>query len=221
MKNHSFNGIFFIFLLFFLYLFILPCVLVLINTSKNVNFSFDKIDFSMLTNSLFAIILFILQIKLKPLNLEKRNLYLSCFDGIYFFCILFFIRLLISSITILIQSPTTALIEIEKPEKLINWIYSIIFFLLASSREEILYRFLLPQFLLNYFNKEDKKRNRIIIEIICALIFAFPHLYLGFLSVVNAFLSYFVLRFLYLKTKRLSVCILVHFVYNFINLIIC
>ena len=93
----------------------------------------------------------------------------------------------------------------------------------AAFYEEILYRFYLPESLKRNFKiltsgKLDSKKSKqadFVFELAPALIFAFSHIYLGFLAVLNAFFSGIILRICMRKTKSVFVPAIIHCIYNF------
>ncbi len=93
--------------------------------------------------------------------------------------------------------------------------------LCAAAFEEFLYRLYLPQSML-FFIQNAKLKNKnagllktapIAAEILCVLLFALAHRYLGFLAVLNAFFAGSVLRLLAKKTN-IACSWLVHSIYN-------
>ena len=57
-------------------------------------------------------------------------------------------------------------------------------------------------------------------EITGLIFFALAHLYLGIAAVVNAAFAHVVLRLLYKKTNFIWNCVIIHFIYNIISLIL-
>ena len=62
--------------------------------------------------------------------------------------------------------------------------------------------------------------SRIICELTGLLCFAFAHLYMGWISVLNAAFAHIFLRLCYKKIGKLWSCVLSHFIYNVISLIL-
>ncbi len=105
-----------------------------------------------------------------------------------------------------------------------GWFFCALNFLFSAVSEEILYRFFLPDGL-NFIseaakNERIKSALKIFIEFFAALIFAFSHRYLGFFSVANAFFAHGILRFCYKKTGKIELNFILHFLYNFLSLIV-
>ena len=100
----------------------------------------------------------------------------------------------------------------------INFILGVI---CAALFEEIIYRFYLPLAFKELFIKSKFYNNpklSVITEFIAILLFALPHLYLGFLGFLNALVCGFALRMCMIKTRSLWICLAVHGAYNFFAL---
>ena len=109
------------------------------------------------------------------------------------------------------------------PSSPVEWLFCVLTFLFAATYEEIIYRFYFSDALfrlVNYTTLEGKKWVFWMCEAAGCLVFAFAHFYLGITSVVNAALAHVVLRFLYKKTNLIWNCVLIHFIYNIISLIL-
>lgn len=111
--------------------------------------------------------------------------------------------------------------NIIKPEGVKEWTYCLINFFFSSFYEEGVYRFFIPEALL-YFtrNCKDKRMVEIDCEILGMILFALGHIYLGILSVINAAIAYFVLRFCFKKTNSLVPGTAAHFLYNVLQLVV-
>ena len=92
----------------------------------------------------------------------------------------------------------------------------IIQFLVAAFYEETLYRSFVPEFILYLF---DKKTFRLPLEIICIVLFAFSHKYMGYAAVINAFLGGIALRLCAIKTRGIFTGVMAHFTYNLLILV--
>lgn len=102
-----------------------------------------------------------------------------------------------------------------------KWIFCLLTFCFSSTYEEIIYRFYFTDALKRFFpNAKNEKRKNIITELAGVLVFAFAHLYLGWLSVINAAIAHVILRLLYKVTNSIWNCALIHFIYNVISLIL-
>ena len=103
------------------------------------------------------------------------------------------------------------------PFGVFEWFCCLLQFFAAAFYEEVLYRFYLPEQLLNF---TKSKALGFIFEIISLLFFAFAHLYLGVFSVINAAFAHIVLRFCFKKNGCIGSLIASHFLYNVISLIL-
>lgn len=102
------------------------------------------------------------------------------------------------------------------------WIFCFITFGLSAVYEEIIYRFYFTDALCHivFQDRPCPLPIQFFLEFLGLLAFAFAHLYLGIGAVINAAFAHFVLRTLYKKTGLIWNCILIHFVYNIISLIL-
>ena len=108
-----------------------------------------------------------------------------------------------------------------RPEGLVQWIFCLINFLSAAFYEEVLYRFYLSDALLSVITRKKTFRLAwILCEAAGLLAFAFAHLYMGWISVLNAALAHILLRLCFKKTGKLWPCVASHFIYNVISLIL-
>ena len=112
-------------------------------------------------------------------------------------------------------------ITVTKPSGVLPWIFCLINFLCAAFYEEVLYRFYFTDKLKDLIGVKLKWR---VIPVLCEAAglasFAFAHIYLGWISVLNAALAHIFLRLCYKKTTRLFPCVASHFIYNVISLIL-
>ena len=110
---------------------------------------------------------------------------------------------------------------VTKPEGFLQWTFCLLNILCAAFFEEVIYRF---YFIDQFFNLITRKKvwpaSRIICQVLGLLCFAFAHLYLGWLSVLNAAFAHLLLRFCYKRFGKLWPCLLSHFIYNVISLIL-
>ena len=109
------------------------------------------------------------------------------------------------------------------PVSSVQWIFCVLTFLFSAVYEEIIYRFYFSDALkrlLEYSPAAGKKWIFWFCEIAGLLVFAFAHFYLGISAVINAAFAHVVLRLLYKKTNFILNCVLVHFLYNIISLIL-
>ena len=157
----------------------------------------------------FAVILFILS---RNLNAKKGFFYPSMLA----LTLLFLSALVIKLIT-------KSDYKTPLPSSPVEWLFCVLTFLFAATYEEIIYRFYFSDalfHLVNYTPFGGKKWVFWFCEAAGCLVFAFAHFYLGVASVVNAALAHVVLRFLYKKTNLIWNCVLIHFIYNIISLIL-
>ena len=161
---------------------------------------------------LFAVVLFILS---RELNTKKGFFYPSLFALTF----LFFVALLFKYFT----KNTLEDFKTPLPASSLQWLFCVLTFLFSAVYEEIIYRFYFSDALyrlLNYTPLAGKKGLLIVCELFGLLAFAFAHFYLGIFSVINAAIAHYVLCFLYKKTNFIWNCVLVHFLYNIISLIL-
>lgn len=108
-----------------------------------------------------------------------------------------------------------------KPEGFLQWIFCLIHFFCAAFYEEVLYRFYFSDAL---YGLITRKKSFCLAWILCEaaglLCFAFAHLYLGWISVLNAALAHVFLRLCYKRTGKIWPCVASHFIYNVISLIL-
>lgn len=160
--------------------------------------------------------------KLQPLT-EKAKLLYSSFTVLFTLSLLFFNALIFKFLSILIPQGAQN-ISVNKPESVPVFVYCLLNFLFGSIYEEVLYRSFLPDSLKNLFNIEkgdvSKRYFALCIEILAALLFAFAHLYAGWLSVLNAVIAHFILRLIYTKSGNLYTNMAAHFLYNLLILFV-
>jgi len=110
---------------------------------------------------------------------------------------------------------------VTKPDGLVQWLFCLLNFLCAAFFEEVIYRF---YFIDQLFSLITRKKiwpaSIIICEILGLLCFAFAHLYMGWISVLNAAIAHVFLRLCYKRIGKLWSCVLSHFIYNVISLIL-
>ena len=109
------------------------------------------------------------------------------------------------------------------PQTAPEGIFCFLTFLFGAIYEEIIYRYYFIDALkrlLGYTKMPDGWVMFFISEGLGLLSFAFAHLYMGPLSVINAAIAHVVLRILYKKTGLIWNSVLIHFVFNIISLIL-
>ena len=110
---------------------------------------------------------------------------------------------------------------VAKPGDCVQWLFCLLNFLCAAFFEEILYRFYYIDELYSLITRKKIRRgSRLFCELTGLLCFAFAHLYMGWISVLNAALAHVFLRLCYKKTGRLWPGVTAHFIYNVISLIL-
>lgn len=102
--------------------------------------------------------------------------------------------------------------------------YCFLTFITGAIYEEIIYRFYFADAIRHIAGPRQNKRLEKVLFFVCevfaCIAFALAHRYLGIFAVINAALAHIVLRFLYVKTGLIWNCVLIHFVYNIISLIL-
>lgn len=98
-------------------------------------------------------------------------------------------------------------------------LFCLLTFAFSAIYEEVIYRFYFTDALKRLI-KFERKYSWLLFEAAGLLVFAFAHLYMGLAAVINAAIAHVVLRFLYKKTNLIWNCIIVHFIYNVISLIL-
>lgn len=169
---------------------------------------------------------------------ERRKLNILTFlinigKVLFYFGIIVLINSILTVISVLFEIETN---PIKLPEiTFFSAVFGIVKFLISAFFEEGLYRLYLPSVLIifsgNFVEKffckwSEKKKKYLIsilrwlIEILCVYVFALGHRYLGFLAVINAFLSGIILRLIYLKNKSIFFGAFAHFIYNIFIVVI-
>jgi membrane protease YdiL (CAAX protease family) len=110
---------------------------------------------------------------------------------------------------------------VNKPAGLLQWSFCLINFLCAAFYEEVLYRFyFVDEFYVLITRKKKWRGSWLLCESLGLLCFAFAHLYLGWISVLNAALAHVFLRLCFKRFEKLWPCVAAHFIYNVISLIL-
>ncbi len=102
-----------------------------------------------------------------------------------------------------------------------QWFLAIAALASGAFYEECLYRAFLPEIPLHIlsqtkreFPRKHEKELTALVEILCTILFAFSHRYMGIAAVVNALLCGIILRLCYKKSGRILCGTMVHFCYN-------
>ncbi len=110
---------------------------------------------------------------------------------------------------------------VVRPQGFLQCFFCLINFLCAAFYEEVLYRFYFSDELYSLITrKKTIPFACFICELLGLLVFAFAHLYMGWISVLNAALAHIFLRLCYKKSGKLWPCVTAHFIYNVISLIL-
>ncbi|MDD6968890.1 MAG: CPBP family intramembrane glutamic endopeptidase [Treponema sp.] len=226
-KNTSFLSDLFIFLVI-LFFFLIPPFFAPQISENNSPFLAWHFPSRQLIYALFAFSLYFFY-RNRVFSYEKRTINkIFRFPLIFTFSILFFIQLIFKVISIsdnyFSQNQNTIIpqINVLLPDSFITWLFCILNFLFSAFFEEVIYRFYLPMSLHSFFSQKSQENKAVfvIIEIVCCLLFAFSHLYLGFLSVLNAFFAHIVLRSSFFVSRNIYCNTAAHFLYNVISLIL-
>lgn len=112
-------------------------------------------------------------------------------------------------------------LSVSKPEGVLQWSFCLINFLCAAFYEEVLYRFyFIDELFVLVTHKKQWRFSRLMCEALGLLCFAFAHLYMGWISVLNAALAHVFLRLCFKRFGKLWTCVASHFIYNVISLIL-
>ena len=166
---------------------------------------------------IFSLVLYFVLRKI--LNSDRRFFYPSMLC----LAILIFTALILNFISAKIGGSTALPTKKYLPNTAIQGIFCVLTFLFGAIYEEIIYRFYFTdelKRLLGYIKMPEGRLMFFITEGLGLLVFAFAHLYMGPLSVINAAIAHVVLRILYKKTGFIWNGILIHLVFNIISLIL-
>lgn len=101
------------------------------------------------------------------------------------------------------------------PSSAVQWFIYFINLAIGVIYEETVYRLFLPDNMVNFIS--GKKNMWIPAEILCVLVFALSHRYLGGLAVVNAAVCGAILRFTKIKSKSIVSPAFAHLIYNILQ----
>lgn len=112
--------------------------------------------------------------------------------------------------------------EFNKAGVFSEYVFCILNFIFSAFYEETVYRFFIPECLSKLISKkiQNPKLCFFVTEGTALVLFALGHMYLGFLSVLNAGAAYAVLRFVFKKSGSLIPGTSGHFAYNLFQLLI-
>lgn len=220
MKIHSFISHLLVFLTILICCIIPPFFVA--NNGAGDTFSTWQFPLSQLIFFIIAILIYIFFFDFSNQKTTfPKFLIFQIFPGILTLGILFTVSLILKAVSVYFSRSFFNGTQVSLPENFTGWLFCILNFIFAAFYEEVIYRFFFPESLLYFCSKiSSKKIFRIICEIISLLVFAFSHLYLGWLSVINAAIGYVVLRVCFKKTKNIFAGFSAHFVYNFICLLL-
>lgn len=153
---------------------------------------------------------------------NSANKIFVLFPFIMGFGLLFCISLFCKALSVFLDNKVqTADILFTKPQNNLQWFFCIITFLLSAFNEEVIYRFYLSDKLKQLLSEKISfKFLGAICELFTLTCFALAHIYLGWISVLNAALAHIVLRVIFIKYKKLWPCVASHFLYNIVSLIL-
>jgi len=169
---------------------------------------------SQLGLAVFALVLYFLLEKY--LNRARKKFF---FPSLLALSAIIFVALIIKFIVLKISADGKFFYQ-PKPEKALEWLIAIVTFLLSALYEEVIYRFYFPEELIRLFNLKFSSKLNLLAESLALLAFAFAHYYLGIPALINAFFAHIILRLLYIKTGLIWNCVIIHFFYNIISLIL-
>lgn len=164
---------------------------------------------------IFCMVLYFLSRNLNAAAGGKKGFF---YPSMIALSLMFFTAIIIKVIT---KSPGNS--KDMLPSGGLEWLFCVLTFLFSAVYEEIIYRFYFSDALkrLLVFAKINNERVLfLIVEGAGLLAFAFAHFYLGIAAVINATVAHVVLRFLYKKTNLIWNCVIIHFIYNIISLIL-
>lgn len=221
MKKHSFIVEITIFLLIFLFFALPPLFYPLIYPMNDQTSLFSAWSFPWRNLILCLLALFVYI----SYNDESFS-FIKLLPAIFTLGLLFFTSLVFKAIDVIFIKSDSK-IHVDLPVSFTGWLFCILSFLFSAFYEEVLYRFYLCESLINFLERKASektdafKRNiRLFFEIVIALLFAFAHLYLGWLSVINALAAHIILRITYKKSRGIWSGFAAHFIYNIISLIL-
>ena len=165
----------------------------------------------------FSVILYFLSKRLAENS--KRYFYPS----ILCLAIITGISLIIKFISVKAGASVTLPQRTNLPDTVWEGICCVLIFIFGAVYEEIIYRFYFTDALkrlLAYLKIPDNRLMFFVTEAAGLLVFSFGHLYMGILAVINAAFAHCVFRLLYKKTGLIWNCVIIHFVYNVISLIL-
>lgn len=222
MKIQSFLSQFIVFLLIFL-LFIVPNFFVLPGNANPAMFTIWKFPLYSLLQCFVAVLLYALCTDIYiPSRFKGKNHFFFeiLFPGTLALGLLFAVSLFFKFLAVILKAPDQN-ISVILPASFLQWIFCILTFASGAFFEEVIFRFYFCQGLQAILNRKFKGlKVHIICELSSIAVFALCHIYLGWLSVLNAAAAHIILRFFYKKTGSIWAGTGAHFIYNIISLIL-
>lgn len=219
---------------FLLYLgFLLVCVFLVIPPFIPEQIENNVLNFSLSASSIIILIISLLLYyfyEFKGNQLRKITFFELLLDSgkvFLYFGILIAVQTLLSLTGYIFNCESQVKIQFEK--NIINFITAFLMLGITAFYEEVLYRLYLPSTLMIIVNEllnrvlknaDDSKKDKckkignLVIEITVILIFGFSHMYLGVISVINAIICGFVLRYCCVKNKTVITGAISHWLYN-------
>lgn len=220
MKIHSFIFDFLIYLIIFVFFALSPIFSLFFESINEPSFSTWNFSPFLFIELAVCIFLVCFYYDKKNISISKTQyiLYKIILPSTFVLSLLFFNSLIFKYISAkYIQSSES--VSVILPKDIFSWISCILIFSISAFFEEVLYRFYLIE---GFFNL-IKKKNILIIsitEFLVCFLFSIGHLYLGYLSVINALLAHVILRICYKTTGNIYSGFIAHFCYNIISLIL-
>lgn len=187
----------------------------------NTSFSTWNFPFSALFTFLISFTLFYFYYDFSIIKDFKLILVKLILPSTFCFCILFALSCFFKFFSLILPPSSESQLQIVMPCNFKEWFFCILMFLFSGFYEEVIYRFFVPELILNWISiKHNKKILNYAAEVLFMIIFAAGHIYLGFYAVIMAGFSHFVLRFFYKKTNSIIPGFIAHACYNIISLIL-
>ena len=216
MKNHTLLSDAAV-LLLIIFLFIVPPFFAIAVSAAKPVFSLIKFPWYQILLAVFGSLILFFYYE------QSHKKTLIIFPVLFTFGMLFSISLFCRFLSEVFAGPGSSDISelVIRPDGPVQWIFCLINFICAAFYEEVLYRFYLSDALLSVITRKKNFRFAwILCEAAGLLCFAFAHLYMGWISVLNAALAHILLRLCFKKTGKLCPCVASHFIYNVISLIL-
>ncbi len=162
---------------------------------------------------IFALVLYFFSRALNTYNKARLQFF---YPSVLALALLFFVALIIKLVT----KSYGKTISTTLPSYFSQWLFCILTFAVSATYEEIIYRFYFTDALKRLAHADSNSIIKWLCEFAGLLVFAFAHFYLGIPAIINAAFAHCILRVLYKKTGLIWNCVIVHFIYNIISLIL-